>query len=253
MKHRCDFYNRFLHPREGCQDTSWTIMMLARRKYFPALRQRETVLCREVLRAKHMTQSRFLKVLELVEFKASAWIDYETGEGVPRRACVCYISANALNEKKAYFAHFEAMCRTVKNMSMNNHEMPLPSVLSGYKSCLEQNSFREYIKLDVDTKDPKYLTVLADVLVSQDIKIAFEVETRGGCHLLLACGPDMKALYKLHKKVRAEFGQQDAWLTIEPPKTPAKLVVPGTWQADFMPCLKLEGEGVACFRSDMET
>lgn len=244
MQHRCDFYDRFLRPHEGRPNTCWTIMMLARRKYWPGLRQREAVLCRDVLRAPHMTQRRFLQLLELVEFKARAWIDFETGEGVPRNACVCYISANALDEKKAYFAHFDDLCRTVKNMAMNHQETTLPSVLSGYKNCLEKSSFRDYVKLDVDTKDPKLLAVLADVLASNHIQVEVDVETRGGCHLLVACGQDLKALYALCEKVLAELGQQDTWLTMEPPKLAAKLAVPGMGQSEFTPRLRPKGESV---------
>ena len=238
-----NFYQQFLKQHEGRKQACWTFQMIARRKYYPELPRGNVQLLRELLRAETMTETRFLNLLDLLEYKAKLY--NMTGEGMPPKACVCYMSANALDEKKAYFMHYENMLQQVKDMAVNGSDemgvADVSSVMTDYKSCLEKSPFREYVKLDVDTKDYTFLKELMSVLKENDIDTEYTVETHGGYHVLIGCGTDLTHLYELQKKVVAEFGKKDAWFTIEPPKKSPRLAVPGMYQSNFLPELREVG------------
>mmetsp|Transcript_24602 Transcript_24602/g.45923 ORF Transcript_24602/g.45923 Transcript_24602/m.45923 type:complete len:279 (-) Transcript_24602:1281-2117(-) len=238
---RIDFYRKFLKRHEGRRHSSWMFNMMARRKYYAPLAQASIVLCRESLKAEGMTEQKFLNLLELLEYKASQWTDFKTGKRLPREACVCYMTANILDEKMAFFLHFEEMSRQVKDLGMGcdslDNSKAVSSVTRRYKSCLEKSSIRDYVKLDVDTKDPICLSQLSSTLHENGIEVAFTVETRGGAHVLIPCGQDLKHLYELEKRVTTELGKQGTWLTIEAPKLSPRLAVPGMYQSEFLPQL----------------
>ena len=244
---RRKFYAQFLKPHERRQSASWMFQVVARRKYFPELQKSSMQSFRETLNAETMTETRFLNLLDLMEYKAKLWVDNKTGRTMPPEACVYYMTANALDEKKAFFMHYENMSKQVREMAINSGSnrndnkgdtiSNVPSVISDYKSCLEKSPYREFVKLDVDTKDPKFLKELVSILKENNIEVEHTVETRGGYHVLIRCGKDLRQLYKLHNSVVKEFGKEDAWFTIEPPNTSPRLAVPGMYQSNFLPQL----------------
>jgi hypothetical protein len=248
-RERREFYRKFLQTHQGESDTAWTINVLARRKYDPTFPYQNAVLAREIMRAEIMSEQEFLDKLDLVDFKARQWKDRKTGKGPPDRiAWVFYMSANPLDERKAYFATKYTLDQNVTDMAVGSSGSgrsnggssgfkSFSSIPSLYRSSLEKNPYRKYIKLDVDTKDPKHLLELKQVLHATGTDITLAVETRGGYHVLLPVGANLKQLYDLRNKIVQASSKSDAWLTVEPPGDSPRVVIPGTYQSDFTPSL----------------
>jgi hypothetical protein len=220
----------------------------ARRKYDQTVTQPGQVLVREVLRAKDMTEDKFLQRLELLEFKASQWRDRKTGQPAPRKSWVYYMTANQLDEVDALFAFRKDLDERVTALAMasmkgndphkgSNHNKVFSSPESMYKTCLEKSPQRTYVKLDVDTKDPNHLVQIDETLKEAGVTVTYTIQTRGGYHVLFPCGKNLKKLKDLETKVLREHGKQAAWFTFETPSTSPRLAVPGTFQSEHVPTM----------------
>ncbi|KAL3906623.1 MAG: hypothetical protein SGARI_003922 [Bacillariaceae sp.] len=176
MEERKKFYDAVLRQHEGKEGMAWVISIICRKKYDPTLTTgSSSALAREILRARDMTKEKFLQRIDLAEFKAAQWRDAKTGEPAPRKAWVCYISANALDTTNAFFAYKKELDQHVTDIATaavngrdvnngRNHAKPMEYPESLYRSCLEKSPRRDYFKLDVDTKDAKLLAELAKII-----------------------------------------------------------------------------------------
>ena len=241
---RRDFYKRMLKPREGEPDTYWIIMTQARRKYFPELTQSNACIGREVLHAENLTEDKFIAKLELVEFRAARARERKTNKSIPREAIVLYISANTCDGTKAFFVQFQEMTRQIQQMaqsSVKSNANGIPqgeragsttNMIGSYKTCLAKSSRKEYIKLDVDTKDKDAIAQLQSLLRDNSIMVRHAFETRGGYHVLIPCtGQDLRHLYDFSRSLGTELGKQNTWLTIENASGGPFLAIPGTYQS----------------------
>lgn len=230
---RSQFYHTYLRPHEGRRHSARMIISIARRKYFPSLSQSQVIDSREILNEESMTEGKFMNLLKRIELKLTLAVDRKTFQPIPPEAWVIYMTANALDEKKAYFSHLEGMNQRVKEMCMSGNNAPLRPI-SDYKSCLHNSTFREVIKLDVDTKEEQHLDQLKETLRSSSIKVSYALESRGGYHVLVPCKQQLKNLWLLGKELTKTLGVKDTWLTVETINGSPQLAIPGTTQGAWL-------------------
>ena len=237
-----EFYGAYLHPYEGQANVAFMLMIMARKKYYPtmAIKGGMKLLGRRTLRADKMSEKSFLKALSLLRLEASIAVD-KNDKPIPPEACVYYVSANKLDEKQAVYSHLQNLVDYTKRVALSLPESEtttlttLPHISDDYMSCLAKSARRDYVKLDVDTKDPEKLDVLRTLMNEHSIRAKYTAETRGGYHVLLAVGQNLGPLFNLSKKVTSELGgAQYSWLTVESPSKNPLLAVPGTTQGGFL-------------------
>tara|TARA_R100001163_G_C5039260_1_gene177756 strand:- start:399 stop:1148 length:750 start_codon:yes stop_codon:yes gene_type:complete len=226
-----NFYNSYLKPYEGRLHHTFIIMPFARRKYYSELTMITFNRCRELLSCKDMNLKKFLDLIDKVNFVIKSSIDPKTGKKIPRKAWVFYITANPLNDRQALFMHQESINRAIKEMVLGSTNIPFKAI-SNYKTSLHKSPYREVVKLDIDTKDPKLIQSLKSLFIENNIKIRYAVESRAGYHVLVPCGQDMKNLYLFAKKIKEEAKGSDPWLTIEGVSQSPHVVIPGICQSD---------------------
>ena len=228
-----EFYHTYLKRHEGQVNVAFMFIVMARKKYYPTMDKKggAKLLGRRILRAEHLSEKTFLKALSLLRLEASIAVD-KNDRSIPPEACVYYVSANLLDERQAVYSHLQSLVDFTKRVALSSESetsLTVPHISDDFMSCLAKSARRDYLKLDVDTKDTEKLDELRMLMNQHNIDVTYTVETRGGYHVLLAVGQNMAPLINLSKKVTSELGgAQYSWLTVESPSKNPLLAVPGT-------------------------
>eukprot|EP00977_Amphora_coffeiformis_P004160 scaffold846_cov168-Amphora_coffeaeformis.AAC.17 len=257
-----DFCRNFLLPHPNCPRL---LQCVARKKYAKDDPDADwqgpdcAILERTVLYFDRgqASEDAFIRELRKMEILANAGGIYFTNprdvkpaQSIPLAWTVVYITAYPLDEDEAADAFVSKLLSTRQDQrrahAKGNHQQGMAHILSKVQTLLHQHPSKSirWLKLDVDTKDPKRLTQLQDAL--QGATIVMAVETRGGYHVVLEKGPYCQGVYALEKCVNKGVAHKDQWLTIENNSGPM-LAIPGTNQGGFTvkPATDVWRKGVA--------
>lgn len=231
-----EFYRQHIGKYQNQNYYSFIIIPIARRKYWSLLSTSQENMGTKIF-SSQKDEDRFVNELRLYEVKCGLYKD-KKDQIIPSEALAFYITANPMNEMKAFFAmqrevseKLEIMLTTDKGQNSDKKE---PNMISLYKKCLHKCDENFYKKLDVDTKDPEKIESLKIFLRDAMIKPELVIETRGGYHVLLNKSTTHKnneKLYRFIEKANSILGIEDKWIAIE--RNPL-LIIPGTYQGGFL-------------------
>jgi hypothetical protein len=230
-----EFYRQHIGKYQNQNYYSFIIVPIARRKYWSLLSTSQENMGTKIF-SSQKDEDRFVNELQLYEVKCGLYKD-KKDQIIPTEALAFYITANPMNEMKAFFAMQREVSEKLEIMltfdkGQNKKE---PNMISLYKKCLHKSDENFFNKLDVDTKDPEKIETLKIFLRDAMIRPELVIETRGGYHILLnkssIKGVKNEKLYRFIEKANNNLGIEDKWIAIE--KNPL-LIIPGTYQGGFL-------------------
>ena len=185
------------------------------------------------------SEDNFIRELRKIQVLADAGLytnPRQPCQIIPSDWMVVYVTAFPLDEEDAADALVTkvlAVRQDQRRAQVNNKQYEgMTKLVSKVHTLLHQHPSRQHkwLKLDVDTKDPRHLVELYKAL--QGATIVQAVETRGGYHVILERGSWCRDLYAMASRVNKGVALQDQWITIE--NNPGPMVaVPGTSQGGF--------------------
>jgi len=195
------------------------ILPLARRKYYLSLSDSQINISTKIV----YKESDLLN--ELQRYEVAIGLYKDKNGAIPNEAFGMYLSANPMDELEGFFSFQKDMLERIRQ-HINGNETNLNRIMSIFKSHLHKTVLQRYLKLDIDTKEPKNIEILTDFFKQNGINPYLIIETRGGYHILLdnVCGSHHSILYKFAK-------EHPLFITIE---KNGMIVIPGTYQGGFL-------------------
>ena len=221
--------------------TSKNLAMLARKKYSDEqLKMQCLILKRTVLRFDQGQVSEDKFIRELLKMDVLAENGLYVKPIIKPSWMVPYITAFPLDEDDAADAFVDKVIQTrreqrkaLESARTADSAPSMSNVVSKMHTLLHQHpsKIHRWLKLDVDTKDPRLVQQLQEVI--KGAKIIFATESRGGYHVILEKGSFCQSLYRFAAAVNRDCAKEDQWITIENNSGPL-LAIPGTNQGGFV-------------------
>lgn len=232
-----EFYRLHILPYKEIPYTNFIIIPIARRKYWTPLATSQENMSTKIFSPSD-GEDRFVNELKRYEVRCGLYVDSK-GQMIPSEAMAFYLTVNTMNELKAYFLMQQEVSKKLEILLLSKGDRgeknedkgnKLGHISSIFKSCLHKSDNKEFLKLDVDTKDADKIESLKTFLKEHSIEPHLVVETRGGYHVLLKKSMIGKHHEKLFRYVN-ETSEKGSWITIE---KNALVAIPGTFQGGFL-------------------
>lgn len=223
------------------------IIPIARRKYWQELSKSQMNLNTKIF-ASDDDEDRFVNELRRYEVRCDLYKDVD--KDIPSSAVAIYLTANPMNELKAFFAMQREVSEKLETIVLGRLRASsttegngkgisnrIGQMTSIFKSCLHKSDQNVFLKLDVDTKEEQKIMTLKTFFKERQILPHLIVESRGGYHVLLKRSLLGKNHEHLHKFVEGatfhdpETKEEKSWVTVE---KNALVIIPGTYQGGFL-------------------
>lgn len=206
------FQKKYYSPNEV-----YLTFMSARKKYNKELPSNIGCFKRNVVSGK----TDLVKALRHYELARGTYVDFEHDVVLPENSLVTYASINARDVQNAC----KELTKHVIDVNFSGNELCIKD--ARIETYLQKNAKKEYIGIDLDTKEEKVVVPLFSELYDKIPKFDI-IETRGGFHIII------------HKKhITAETGKflykdmKKKYSDIDDIKNDIFSPIPGTIQGGF--------------------
>lgn len=259
-----EFYRDHMAQFVKQSDLVFLSILMARRKYFPALTTGATIFPRKIYDLNDGGAEDFIRFIQHYEVAEGLYRDHRNSEIIiPTEGLALYMTCNPLSQSHATNKtlastleqqqfHLIQLQQQVNKLNeiinSGGKNDPLTKQIHGvkliskFKSELHSSPIKLFKKLDVDTKDTDKIILLKQFMLQHEIKTHLIIESKNGFHVFLKFanllgnsseigleGKAHQALYQFVKKHSVNDKQID-WISIE---NHGMLVIPGTLQGGF--------------------